>query len=75
LLRREPSESELGPLREFGVTTWSQALLKWILSDPRCHVAIPATSSPDRMRLNAQAGTAPWFGREERDLVLRLALR
>ncbi|HEX8598127.1 MAG TPA: aldo/keto reductase [Chloroflexia bacterium] len=75
LLRREPTESELAPLRDFGVTTWSQALLKWILSDPRCHVAIPATSSTVRMRLNAEAGNAPWFGPEERDLVLRLALR
>ncbi|MDQ3705199.1 MAG: aldo/keto reductase [Chloroflexota bacterium] len=73
LLRREPPASELAPLRDFGVTTWSQALLKWILSDPRCHVAIPATSSPDRMRLNAQAGNEPWFGREERELVSRLA--
>ena len=75
LLRREPSDTELEPLRPFGVTTWSQALLKWILSDLRCHVAIPATSSPDRMRLNAEAGNPPWFGPEERDLVLRLALR
>lgn len=75
LLRREPSQSELEPLRPFGVTTWSQALLKWILSDPRCQVAIPATSSPDRMRLNAKAGDPPWFGQEERDLVLRLAVR
>jgi aryl-alcohol dehydrogenase-like predicted oxidoreductase len=75
LLRMEPPASELAPLREFGVTTWSQALLKWILSDPRCHVAIPATSSPDRMRLNAEAGNPPWFGLEERALVLRLAGR
>ncbi len=75
LLRREPPALELAPLREFGVTTWSQALLKWILSDPRCHVTIPATSSPDRMRLNAQAGNPPWFGPEERALVLRLASR
>lgn len=75
LLRHEPSPSELAPLREFGITTWSQAVLKWILSDPRCHVAIPATSSPERMRLNAEAGNSPWFGAQERDLVLRLALR
>ena len=74
LLRRSPSPSDLEPLRPFGVTTWPEALLKWILSDPRCHVAIPATSSPDRMRQNAAAGNPPWFGPDERALVSRLAL-
>ena len=29
LLRRTPSPRELEPLRDFGVTTWPQALLKW----------------------------------------------
>ena len=47
---------------------------KWLLSDPRCHVAIPATSSPERMRENAAAGNSPWFGPEERALVAKLAL-
>jgi aryl-alcohol dehydrogenase-like predicted oxidoreductase len=73
LLRRQPSADDLKPLHPFGVTTWAQALLKWILSDPRCHVAIPATSSPGRMRENASAGDPPWFGPEERALVERLA--
>ena len=74
LLRRQPSKDALKPLRPFGVTTWTQALLKWILSDPRCHVAIPATSSPHHIRDNAAAGEPPWFGPEERALVMRLAL-
>jgi aryl-alcohol dehydrogenase-like predicted oxidoreductase len=73
LLRRMPSPRDLKPLQPFGVTTWTQALLKWILSEPRCHVAIPATSHPDRMRENAAAGEPPWFGPEERELVARLA--
>mgnify|MGYP001392133710 CR=1 FL=1 len=73
LMRRTPPAEALEPLREFGVRTWSQALLKWILSDPRCHVAIPATSSPEHMADNAAAGEAPWFGPEERALVARLA--
>lgn len=73
LMRRPPAPEQLAPLRAFGVTTWAQALLKWVLSDPRCHVAIPATSSPDRMRANAAAGTPPWFGPGERALVARLA--
>ncbi|HET9494688.1 MAG TPA: aldo/keto reductase [Chloroflexia bacterium] len=73
LLRRAPSADRLAPLEPFGVRTWPQALLKWILSDPRCHVAIPATSSPERMRDNAAAGEPPWFGPEEREYVSRLA--
>ena len=43
------------------------------LSDPRCHVAIPATFKVDHMRANAAAGQGPWFGPEERALVERLA--
>jgi aryl-alcohol dehydrogenase-like predicted oxidoreductase len=73
LMRRAPAERELAPLREHGVETWGQALLKWVLSDPRCHVAIPATSRPERMRENAAAGDAPWLGPQERDYVARLA--
>ena len=73
LLRRSPSPTDLEPLREFGVTTWPQALLKWALSDTRCHVAIPATSRPERMVENAAAGQPPWFGPRERDYVARLA--
>jgi aryl-alcohol dehydrogenase-like predicted oxidoreductase len=74
LLRRLPSAAELAPLAPFGVRTWPQALLKWILSDRRCHVAIPATSKPERMAENAAAGAPPWFDREARDLVARLSL-
>jgi aryl-alcohol dehydrogenase-like predicted oxidoreductase len=74
MMRRPPTAGDLGPLREFGVTTWAQALLKWILSDRRCNVAIPATSRPEHMAENAAAGEPPWFGPEERALVARLAL-
>jgi aryl-alcohol dehydrogenase-like predicted oxidoreductase len=74
LLRRTPSERDLEPLRPFGVETWPQALLKWVLSDERVDVAIPATRSPEHARANARAGSPPWFGPEERDLVERLAM-
>ena len=73
LMRSLPSAGELEPLRPFGVTTWAQALIKWILSDPRCHVAIPATTKLGRTAENAAAGEPPWFGPEERALVERLA--
>jgi diketogulonate reductase-like aldo/keto reductase len=73
LVRRSPSEHDLEPLRAFGVETWAQALLKWVLSDERIDVAIPATSRPERTVENARAGQPPWFGPEERDLVAELA--
>jgi aryl-alcohol dehydrogenase-like predicted oxidoreductase len=73
LMRRPPDAAELAPLGPFGVTTWAQALLKWILSDGRCHVAIPATSRAGRSAENAAAGDPPWFGPDERALVASLA--
>ncbi len=73
LLRQAPSADDLAPLRPFGVTSWTQALLKWVLSDARCHVAIPATAHPEHMAENAAVGSPPWFGPEERALVARLA--
>jgi diketogulonate reductase-like aldo/keto reductase len=72
-LRNPPSRDELEPLRAFGVETWAQALLKWALSDERVDVVIPATSKPGRAAENAKAGSPPWLGANERDLVASLA--
>jgi aryl-alcohol dehydrogenase-like predicted oxidoreductase len=73
LMRRPPDQKDLAPLAPFGVTTWAQALLKWILSDERCTVAIPATSRAGRSAENAAAGDPPWFATDERELVASLA--
>lgn len=61
-------------LESLGVATWAQALLKWALSDPRVTAVIPATANPEHARQNAEAGSPPWFGREERRLVEKLSV-
>jgi aryl-alcohol dehydrogenase-like predicted oxidoreductase len=75
LVKRSPPPEALRPLERFGVRTWPQALLKWILSDPRVHCAIPATSRPERMRENAAAGDPPWLDDGARRLVEELVRR
>jgi aryl-alcohol dehydrogenase-like predicted oxidoreductase len=73
LVRRPPSATSLAPLAAFGIRTWPQALLKWILSDSGITAAIPATSSVAHAAENAEAGVGPWLGPDERALVERLA--
>jgi diketogulonate reductase-like aldo/keto reductase len=72
-LRRPPPLEALASLRELGISTWPQALIKWALSDERIDVVIPATRDPGHVRENAAAGSPPWLGEEERALVERLA--
>lgn len=74
LARRDIPQTVLKRLRPFGIRSWPQAILKWILSDPRCHVVIPATASAEHMRSNAAAGSPPWFGPDERAYVARVAM-
>jgi aryl-alcohol dehydrogenase-like predicted oxidoreductase len=69
LTARPPKPSDLAPLEAFGVRTWGQALLKWVLSDPRVTVAIPATSRLERVAENAAAGSPPWFDQDTRERV------
>jgi len=72
LVSKSPSATALKPLEQFGVRTWAQALLKWILSDPRVHAVLPATSKGSRARENAAAGDPPWFDAETREYVAEL---
>jgi aryl-alcohol dehydrogenase-like predicted oxidoreductase len=75
LVRRTPPARDLARLERFGVTTWAQALVKWVLSDRRVHCAIPATSRRERATENAHAGNPPWFDDETRAYVASLASR
>ena len=65
-LKRQP---DLSPLGAFGLRTWGQALLAWVLGDARVSVAIPATSRPERIDENAVAGTIGVLPQELRDYI------
>src|SRR6266511_2981200 len=74
LLRRQPDPGALEPLEAYGITSWPQALLRWILADPRCHVVIPASSRIDSLRSNAAAAAGrPPLDDDARSLIARLA--
>ena len=69
--RQVPAEA----LRELGVATWAQALLRWALSDERVDLVIPATRRPERARENAAARDRPFLDASQRSLVERYAAR
>ena len=61
-------------MEEFGIRTWGQALMAWLLADPRVTVLIPATRRPQRIIENAAAGDVI-IPPEMRDYVLSEAQR
>lgn len=75
LLASAPPPHELRRFQRFHCTTWAQVLLKWVLSDPRVTVVLPASSNPEHIAENAAIGRPPWFSREERLAVVALAER
>ena len=72
LTAHPPPARELAFLKPFGVETWGQALLKWVLSDPRVTAVIPATARLDHVAENAAAGSPPWFDTKTRARVTAL---
>ena len=71
-LKQQP---DLTPLRDYGINTWAQALLAWVVSDTRVSAAIPTTSRPERISENAQAGSAANLPQGFRDYIRREAER
>lgn len=65
-LRKAP---DLAPLAPYEIQTWGQALLAWVVSDPRVSVAIPATTRPGRIAENARAGNGGKLPQELRDYI------
>ncbi len=65
-LRTQPDAS---PLLEFGIKTWAQALLAWVVGNPAITSAIPATTRPERIAENATAGDAGSLPQDLRDYI------
>jgi aryl-alcohol dehydrogenase-like predicted oxidoreductase len=70
ILDRRPRGEQL---RELGVETWAQAILKWIASDRRVSTVLTATLRPGRPTENARGGEPPMFTPEQRRLVEAIA--
>ncbi len=75
LVRTAPAPRELGFLADYGLTTWTQALLNWGLSDPRVTVSIPATRDPRHAADNCAVGRARRFDDAARERIAALAAR
>ena len=71
-LKQQP---DITPLRDYGINTWAQALLAWVISDPRVSSAIPTTTRPERIQENAQAAEAATLPQSFRDYIRKEAER
>jgi aryl-alcohol dehydrogenase-like predicted oxidoreductase len=69
ILDRKPTPDQLDQLK---VETWAQAILKWIVSDPRVSGVLTATSRQGRAAENAKGGEPPLFNSDQRELVRRI---
>ena len=72
ILQRRPTPGEL---KELGVETWAEAVLKWIASDRRVSTVLTATSKIEHLRESVKAGDPPFFSPDQRELVVRIARR
>jgi diketogulonate reductase-like aldo/keto reductase len=75
LAKELKEQPDLSPLAEYGITTWPQALLAWVLADPRIGILIPSSTRPERILQNAVAGTLPTLPPELREHIAGEAQR
>jgi diketogulonate reductase-like aldo/keto reductase len=59
-------------LRARGLRDWSDALLRWCLSERRITAALPATASAEHAAANAESGNAPWLDDDLRERIASL---
>ena len=57
---------------EVDCTSWAQLFLKWIVAHPAVTCVIPATSRPEHLEDNMQAGTGPLPDAALRDRIAAL---
>ena len=55
-----------------GCRSWAQLFLKWIVAHPAVTCVIPATSRPEHLEDNMQAGTGPLPDAALRDRIAAL---
>jgi len=59
LFQRTKNKPLPGWAADFGIASWAQYFLKWIVSHPAVTCAIPGTGRPDHMKDNLAAGQGP----------------
>ena len=59
--------------RDYGAESWSELLLRWIVSHPAVTCVIPATRNPVHLDQNMRAGDGRVLDDEERERVRRIS--
>jgi len=72
VLLASPADHELEMLQ---VSSWGEAVIRWILTDDRITTILTATASPGRIGTNADAARLPPFSPDEKALVESIIAR